>query len=321
MNFIQLLKKGNTSSGIAALGNTVLAILKGIAATFSGSGTMFASAMHSLADAVNQGFVYFGSALSEMKPSKKFPVGFGRLINIFCMIAVIVVTIMAYETIMKGWKLLQYPEESSDFLLNVLVLAAAIIVDGFILIKAMKEIAEEAGVEEKGNIVTTAFKNVSKASPATRLVFYEDLVATSGAVLALAGVIAAQFFGILEADGAITILIGLLMIFVAFRVGYDNMVGLIGVAAPKEVENKMANLLLADPDVVDIYKIRVVQEGRVYHIDGIVELRKGLSLAEADDIKFRVMDYLLRQPEVADVTLGIIEDDDKQGWKAMPEPT
>ncbi|KMY52706.1 cobalt transporter [Bacillus sp. FJAT-27231] len=321
MGFIQLLKKGNTSSGIAAIGNTVLAILKGIAAAFSGSGTMFASAMHSLADAVNQGFVYFGSALAEMKPSKRFPTGFGRLINIFCMIAVIVVTIMAYETIMKGWKLLKHPAESSDFLLNFFVLAAAIAVDGFILFKAMKEIAEEAGVKEKGNIMATAFKNVNKASPATRLVFYEDLVATSGAALALIGIILAQFFGVLAADGVITILIGLLMIFVAFRVGYDNMVGLIGVAAPSDVENKMADVLLADPDVVDIYKMRIIQEGRVYHIDGIVELKKGLSLAQADDIKFRVMDRLLREPEVADVTLGIIEDDEKRDWKGMPEPT
>ncbi|HEY9577639.1 MAG TPA: cation diffusion facilitator family transporter [Pseudobacillus sp.] len=321
MGFIHLLKKGNTSSGIAAIGNTVLAILKGVAAAFSGSGTMFASAMHSLADAINQGFVYFGSALAEMRPSKRFPTGFGRLINIFCMVAVIVVTIMAYETIMKGWKLLQHPTESSDFLLNFLVLVAAIAVDGFILFKAMKEIAEEAGVEGKGNIVTTAFKNVGKASPATRLVFYEDLVATSGAFLALIGIILAQFFGLLVADGAITILIGLLMILVAFRVGYDNMIGLIGVAAPTEVENKMADVLLADPDVVDIYKMRVIQEGRVYHIDGIVELRKGLSLAQADDIKFRVMDRLLREPEVADVTLGIIEDDEKRGWQGTPKLT
>ncbi|MGC8230149.1 cation diffusion facilitator family transporter [Pseudobacillus badius] len=321
MGFIQLLKKGNTSSGIAAIGNTVLAILKGIAAAFSGSGTMFASAMHSLADAVNQGFVYFGSALAEMKPSKRFPVGFGRLINIFCMVAVIVVTIMAYETIMKGWKLLKYPSEPSDFLLNVFVLAAAIAVDGFILVKAMKEIAEEARAEKQGNIIVTAFKNAGKASPATRLVFYEDLVATSGAVLALLGIIVTQFFGFLAADGVITILIGLLMIIVAFRVGYDNMVGLIGVAAPTEVENKMAGIMLADPDVVDIYKMRMIQEGRIYHIDGIVELRKGLSLAQADDIKFRVMDRLLREPEVADVTLGIIEDDEKRHWKEVSEPT
>ncbi|KKB38290.1 cation diffusion facilitator family transporter [Bacillus thermotolerans] len=314
MGFIQLMKKGNTSSGIAALGNTGLAVLKGIAASLSGSGTMFASAMHSLADAVNQGFVYFGSALAEMKPSKRFPTGFGRVVNIFCMIAVIVVTIMAYETIMKGWKLLQHPEESSDFWLNFFVLMAAVVVDGFILVKAMKEIKKEAKAESAGNIFTTAFKNVAKASPPTRLVFYEDLVATSGAILALIGIILAQFFGILSADGIFTTLIGLLMIFVAFRVGYDNMVGLIGVAAPADVEKRLADILLSDTDVVDIYRLRVIQEGRVYHVEGIVELTKGLSLAEADDIKFRLMDRLLRESDVADVTLGIIEDDGKTRW-------
>ncbi|OKL36724.1 cation diffusion facilitator family transporter [Domibacillus mangrovi] len=315
MAIVQLLKKGNTSSGIAAIGNTVLAVLKFIAASFSGSGTMFASAMHSLADAVNQGFVYFGSALAEMKPSKRFPTGFGRVVNIFCMIAVIVVTIMAYETILKGWKLLQHPEESTDFLLNVAVLVAAIIIDGFILFKAMKEILEEAHVEKSGNILTQAFRNVGKASPATRLVFYEDLVATSGAFLALIGITLAQFFGILAADGVITILIGLLMVFVAFRVGYDNMVGLIGVAAPVEVEEKVAKVILEDADTVDIHHLRILQEGRSYHVDGIIELRKGLSLAEADDIKFRVRDRLLGEKEIADVALGIIEDDDNSSWQ------
>ncbi|OAH57706.1 MULTISPECIES: cation diffusion facilitator family transporter [Bacillaceae] len=315
MAIVQLLKRGNTSSGIAAIGNMVLAILKFFAASFSGSGTMFASAMHSLADAVNQGFVYFGSALAEMKPSKRFPTGFGRVVNIFCMIAVIVVTIMAYETILKGWKLLQHPEEATDFLLNVAVLVAAIIVDGFILFKAMKEILEEAHVEKSGNILTQAFRNVGKASPATRLVFYEDLVATSGAFLALIGITLAQFFGILEADGVITIIIGLLMVFVAFRVGYDNMVGLIGVAAPIEVEEKVAKIILEDADTVDIHHLRILQEGRSYHVDGIIELRKGFSLAEADDIKFRVRDRLLREKEIADVALGIIEDDDKSSWQ------
>lgn len=317
MSIVQLLKKGNTSSGIAASGNMVLAVLKFIAAAFSGSGTMFASAMHSLADAVNQGFVYFGSALAEMKPSKRFPTGFGRVVNIFCMIAVIVVTIMAYETILKGWKLLQHPEESSDFLLNVAVLAAAIIIDGFILFKAMKEILEEAHVEKSGNILTQAFRNVGKASPATRLVFYEDLVATSGAFLAVIGITLAQLFGILEADGVITILIGLLMFLVAFRVGYDNMVGLIGVAAPVEVEEKVAKVILEDADTVDIHHLRILQEGRAYHVDGIIELRKGLSLAEADDIKFRVRDRLLSEKEIADVALGIIEDDDKSSWQTQ----
>lgn len=314
MGFFQLLKKGNTSSGVACLGNTVLAVIKGIAAAFSGSGTMFASAMHSLADAVNQGFVFLGSALAEMQPSKRFPLGFGRVVNIFCMVAVTVVTIMAYETVKEGWHLLFHPTESSNLLLNLVVLVIAFLVDGFILLKAMKEIIAETRTEHDGFLPLSAFKHAGKASPATRLVFYEDLVATSGAVFAIIGIILSQFFGLLMADGIVSIIIGLLMFFVAFRVGYDNMVGLIGVAAPADVEKKVADLIMGHSEVVDIYELRVIQEGRMFHIDSIVELEKGMSLADADDIKFRVKEHLLKTPDVADVTIGIIEDDGVSKW-------
>jgi len=312
MGFIERIKKGNTSSGVAALGNTFLAGIKGAAAFFSGSGSMFATTMHSLADAVNQGFVFFGSVLAETPPSDRFPTGFGRVINIFCMVAVVVVTVMAYETIKEGWHLFQNPSESGNIWLNVGVLIASLLVDGFVLIKAMKEITNETEDTYEGWLLTRAFKSAQKAAPATRLVFYEDMVATSGAVFALFGVLLAQVFGILRADGIFTMLIGVLMLFVAFRVGYDNMVGLIGVSAPAEVEKRISDMLLVEDEVVDIYKIRVLQEGRTYHVEGTVELIKGLSLDEADDIKFALTDKLLRSSEVADVVLGVVEDDDKK---------
>ena len=307
MGLIDKLKKGNTSSGFAAIGNTFLAVIKGIAAMVSGSGTMFASTMHSLADAVNQGFVYFGSVLAELPATKRFPTGFGRVINIFCMVAVVVVTIMAYETIMEGWHLLQHPTESSNFILNLIILLIALFIDGAILFKAMKEISVEAKADKSGSIIRNAFKYSRKASPATRLVFYEDLVATSGALLAIIGIILAQYFGILEADGIASIIIGCFMLFVAFRVGYDNMVGLIGVSAPAEVKDKMTAIIMNDPDVVDIRSIQMIQEGRLYHLEGIIELRKGLTLNEADDILERVRNVLLRKSEIAAVLLGIVE--------------
>jgi divalent metal cation (Fe/Co/Zn/Cd) transporter len=65
------IKKGNTSSATAAVGNAGLALVKGAAALISGSGAMFASAMHSVA--VNQGVVFVGSVLAEKKPTPRFP--------------------------------------------------------------------------------------------------------------------------------------------------------------------------------------------------------------------------------------------------------
>ncbi|WP_438351161.1 cation diffusion facilitator family transporter [Paenibacillus sp. FA6] len=312
----QLIKKGNKSSAIAMTGNAVLAGIKTVAATLSGSGTMFASAMHSLADAINQGFVFVGSVLSEKKATRRFPTGFGRVINIFCMIAVLVVTVMAYETILEGIHLIQHPEQSGGyFWLSVAVLVINIGVDGAILYKAMKEILHEARVEAKGlGIVTVAFKNVSRAAPPTRLVFYEDLVAVTGALLALITIVVTTFVASSYLDGVTTILIGVLMVGVAFKVGYDNMVGLIGVAAPQEIETRISNIILQAPHVKDIYSLRIMQEGRYYHVDGLIELEKGFTLAEADDIKFDIRNLVLQDPDIVDVTFGIIEDDDQENW-------
>lgn len=318
-SFWKSLKKGNTSSATAAIGNTGIAIIKGIAAAMTGSGAMFASTMHSIADAINQAFVFTGSVLAEKKPTRRFPTGFGRVINIFCMIAVIVVTVMAYETIREGIHFLHEPAESHGFWINFIILILSIVVDGYVLLKAMKEIVHESRSEATGfGVIRAAFSNVGRAAPPTRLVFYEDLVATTGAFLALIAVVVTSVSDFALLDGISTIMIGLLMVVVAFRVGYDNMVGLIGVAAPPDVEEKVAKLIFSHPEVTDINSMRILQEGRYYHVEGLIELVPGLTLAEADDIKFRVRDSLLLDPAIADVTIGIIEDNGILNWQ--PEP-
>ncbi|MEW9699362.1 cation diffusion facilitator family transporter [Paenibacillus sp. SI8] len=317
-SFWSLLKKGNMSSANAAIGNTFIAIVKGIAAAMTGNGAMFASTMHSVADAVNQAFVFTGSVLSEKKPTRRFPTGFGRVIHIFCMIAVIVVTIMAYETIKEGIHLLKHPVHSSGLWLNLAVLLLSIAVDGYVLVKAMKEVVHEARVEAHGLAkVAASFKNINRAAPSTRLVFYEDLVATTGSLLALIAVVVTSVSNFAVLDGIMTIVIGVLMVGVAFRVGYDNMVGLIGVAAPPEVEDKVAQIIFSEATVTDIYQMRVLQEGRYYHVEGLIELDRGLSLADADDIKFKIREKLLLDPHITDVTLGIIEDNGVRNWVSV----
>ncbi|WP_124727895.1 cation diffusion facilitator family transporter [Staphylospora marina] len=316
----ELVKRGNKSSASAALGNAALALVKGIAAFVSGSGTMFASAMHSLADSVNQGFVFVGSILAEKEPTPRFPAGFGRLINLFCVVAVMVVSMMAYETVREGIQLLMEPHEPTHFLLNAAILALSVLIDGMVLVKAMNEILKETGVQVKGwRKILAAFRSVGRAAPPTRLVFYEDIVATLGAFVALISVFVSHFTPFRQFDGIATVMIGLLMAAVALKVGYDNMIGLIGVAAPKEVEDKVAGILFSDPIVTDINFMRIVQEGRFYHVECDVELRPGLTLAEADDIKFRLRDRLLAEPQIADVVIGIIEDNGVQDWR--PERT
>ncbi|MCO5387488.1 MAG: hypothetical protein NHB14_18915 [Desulfosporosinus sp.] len=66
--------------------------------------------------------------------------------------------------------------------------------------------------------------------------------------------------------------------------------------------------------MTDINKMRILQEGRFYHVESYIELLPGLTLAEADGIKSRIRDQLLAFKDVTDVTLGIIEDTGVQDW-------
>lgn len=251
---IKLLKRGNRSSGLSALGNVAIAIIKGIAALISGSGAMFATMIHSIADSLNQGMVFFGSALAEKKPTKRFPTGYGRVVNLFVLLAVIVVSIMAYETILNGWHIIQDPEPSSNLWLMVIVMVISIAIDGGVLLKVMKEVVQEARAEKDGNFIIESYKNIEYAQPPTRLVFYEDNVATLGGAVALIAIAISHITGNYIYDGIGTMIIGILLIGIAIKIGYDNTIGLIGVAAPKKIETSVAQIILNDPKVVDIQR-------------------------------------------------------------------
>lgn len=314
-SWIELMKKGNKSSAIAASGNLIIAIAKTFGAIISGSGAMLATALHSYADTINQGFVYIGSVLAQKDPTPKFPTGFGRVINLFVMVAVLIVTVLGYESIKEGWHLIQHPKESGAFWLNIGILILNVVIDGWILIKVMKEINKEAREDVSGfGFISGAIRNLPEATPPTRLVFFEDVVAITGAFLAIIAVVVTTFTNFAMLDGISTLLIGILLLTVALRIGYENTLGLIGVSAPKDVEEEVAAKILEDQEVKDIRKLRVVKEGRQFHVEAVLELSKGLSLAEADDIKFKVWDKLLKSSNISDVSLGIVESNEELDW-------
>ncbi|TWT05880.1 cation diffusion facilitator family transporter [Planomicrobium sp. CPCC 101079] len=313
--FFTLLKGGNKPSLYAALTNTFIAIMKGVAFFFTGNVAMFAETMHSIGDAANQFFVFIGSALSKKAPTPRFPNGFGRLLNIVLLGAVLIVGIMAYETIVEGWHQMTHPVEAEGFIISVIVLVIAIILETFVLYKAGKEILHEAGV--KGGALaplTTSFAHMNRAKPATKLVFMEDLVATSGGVLALIAVLVAHYTGFLAIEGAASIAIGLMMFYVVARVFLENARGAIG-ETDEQMTNHIAHLLTDHPEVKDIRKLEVIKEGEFLHVETKVEVNPSLNVHEADKLQDLLADLILSQPSVNDVLVSFDADDGQTHWK------
>lgn len=311
---IKLLRKGNKSAMMAAIVNTIISIIKGIAFALTGNVAMFAETMHSLGDAANQFFVFIGSALSKKAPTKRFPNGFGRLVNLVLLGAVLVVGIMAFETIKEGYHHILHPTKSSGFILNIAVLGISVLLEMFVLFKAMKEILHDVRMNTaEVNVFTQSFVHLKKAKPATKLVFMEDLVATGGGVLALIAVFISRFTPFYQAEGIASMLIGLMMFFVVGRVFLDNAAGALG-EADKEMEMKIGAIVMQDVQVRDIQTLMVMKEGEELHVELKVEIDPSLTVAEADDIKDRLENRILQEKGITDVIIEFDEDDGIPDW-------
>lgn len=315
-----LMKFGAKSALWAAIINTVLGIIKTAAYLITGNVAMFAEMMHSFGDAANQFFVFVGSGLSKKSPTKRFPGGFGRLVNLVLLGAVLIVAVLAYETIVEGIHHIQSGAHSEDwFWLNVGVLVVAIVLELFVLHKAMKEITHNLPKEQtKGmKIVPLAYKNVKTANPATKLVFLEDNVAVGGAVLALIAIVIATFTPFHSATGYASVIIGLMLVVVVGRIFLDNSAGVLGVA-DLDMEQRMGEEIMKHPKINDIQTIDVIREGDDLHVELKVEVEADMTIKEADEIREYIKKEIdKRVPNVTDVIIEFDQNDDITHWKKV----
>ena len=310
-----LLKQGNKPSLLAAAVNSLLGVVKAVAFFFTGNVAMFAEMMHSFGDAANQFFVYIGSALSKKAPTPKFPNGYGRVVNLVCLGAVLIVAILSYETIKEGWHHFLHPAETSSGILIALgVLFIGFTLELLVLHKAAKEILHDVGVQPKGIPILQSVPYLNRAKPATKLVWMEDLVATSGNALAFFAIIIAYFTGFHRLEGIVSMIIGFMMFYVVGRVFLDNARGVIG-ETDEEMMVHIGNLVLEDPHVKDIARIEVIKEGEFLHVELVAETDPNLSLAYLDDVRDHLTEIILSQKGVTKVTLAFDEEDGVTQWK------
>lgn len=317
-----LLKFGAKSALWAAIINTVLGIIKTAAYLITGNVAMFAEMMHSYGDAANQFFVFIGSALSKKQPTERFPGGFGRVVNLVLLGAVLVVGVLAYETIVEGVHHISNAVHTEDwFWLNIGVLGLAAVLEAFVLYKAMKEITHSLPKEEiKGfKVIPASYKNYSNANPATKLVFLEDNVAVGGAVLALLAIVIATYTPFHSATGYASVIIGIMLVLVVGRVFLDNAAGALG-AADVKMQARMGAEILKHPEINDIQDLDVIKEGDSLHVELKVEVDPGMTIKEADKIRDYISEKIKeRVPNVTDIIIEFDQDDDIPHWSTAAD--
>jgi cation diffusion facilitator family transporter len=242
---------------LAALGaNLGIAATKFVAFAVTGSASMLAESVHSVADSTNQLLLLLGRSRGRQAQTEEHPFGFGRERYFYAFIvAVVLFTVGALFSLYEGVHKITQPERVRSPAVAFGVLAIAICLEGLSLRTAVRE----------SNVVRgphgwPAFIRRAKA-PELPAILLEDVAALTGLMFAFAGVLLAAITGDGAWDGVGSLAIGVLLGGVATVLAVEMKSLLIGESAAVDVERAIVVALEDGPEVQRVIHLRTLHMG------------------------------------------------------------
>ncbi|MGI8308215.1 cation diffusion facilitator family transporter [Saccharopolyspora hattusasensis] len=222
---------GGTKAIVAALAaNAGIAVAKFGGFLFTGSSSMLAESVHSLADTSNQALLLLGQKTSRRKPTEEHPFGYGRDRYFYSfVVALLLFSLGSVFALYEGTHKVQHPEPLESAWVAVVILLIAIGLETFSFMTAIKE-----SKALKGGLSWWQFIRQAK-TPELPVVLLEDFGALIGLVLALGGVGLTVLTGNPVWDGIGTVCIGLLLGAIAIVLIVETKSLLIGEGAARDV--------------------------------------------------------------------------------------
>ncbi|SHI20686.1 cation diffusion facilitator family transporter [Streptomyces sp. 3214.6] len=278
---------GGTKAIVAALGaNLAIAASKFVAFAFSGSSSMLAEGVHSLADSGNQALLLIGGKKAQREATPQHPFGYGRERYIYAfLVSIVLFSVGGMFAIYEGYEKIKHPHDVEHWYWPVGVLAFAIIAEGFSFRTAIKE-----SNELRGALSWSQFVRRAKA-PELPVVLLEDFGALIGLVLALGGVGLALLTGDGIWDGIGTVCIGVLLVLIALVLAAETKSLLLGEAAGLQEVQKIEAAIVDGDTVTGLIHMRTLHLGpeellvaakiAVQHDDTATQVATAINAAEA----------------------------------------
>src|SRR5258705_4711214 len=230
-----------TRAIIAALAaNLGIALTKFVAFLLTGSSSMLAEAIHSVADSGNQALLLLGGKRARREATPQHPFGFGRERYVYAFIVSIVLfSVGGLFALYEGYHKLSHPEAITEWQwVPIVVLLIAIGLESYSFRTAIQE-----SNKLRGTSTWVQFIRRSRV-PELPVVLLEDFAALIGLVFALFGVSLTLATGNGVWDGIGTVLIGLLLVCVAIILAIETKSLLIGESATSEHVGKIEAALV-----------------------------------------------------------------------------
>jgi zinc transporter 9 len=263
-------------AAFAFFGNGIVTIIKFIAASASGSSSMFSEAVHSLADTLNQVLLLIGVQRSFKKADDNFEYGYGNELSFWALISACgIFFIGAGITGYRGISAFIAPHPIQISGMVFIVLLVAFVVELYTL-----KVASDQLIRHFPR--SSWKKRIAHADPSTLAVILEDTVAVLGVIIAFISIGLSYYTGSSMWDALGSIIISALLGVVAIVLIMKNRSYLLGRAIPEGLQEEIEEALLHEPAIEKVidFKSAVLGFG-VYRIKCEVEFNGGALLSEA----------------------------------------
>ncbi|MER6552758.1 cation diffusion facilitator family transporter [[Kitasatospora] papulosa] len=243
---------------VAAAANLGIAAAKLVAGLISSSSAMLSEAAHSVADTVTELMLLTALKRSEKPPDEDHPLGYGPERYVWAMLAAVATFVGgAVFSLYDGIHTLLKGEELGDPLVSYVVLAVAFLLEGFSLRTGVRQVRGEAA-----RLRMPAPRYLRRTpDTAVKAVVMEDSAALAGLLLAAGGLLGGQLSGSAVWDGVASVLIGLLLVYVAWVLCRSNAQLLIGRPFPPDMRAGVREELLSVPHVVEVLELTTLIQG------------------------------------------------------------
>ncbi|SEG93858.1 cation diffusion facilitator family transporter [Actinacidiphila yanglinensis] len=248
---------GGTRAIIAALSaNLAIAAAKFVAFAFSGSSSMLAEGVHSVADSGNQALLLIGNKKAKRAANEEHPFGYGRERYVYAfLVSIVLFSVGGMFALYEGYEKIRHPHPIDHWYWPVGVLIFAVLAEGSSFRTAVKE-----SNHTRGHMSWIEFIRRAKA-PELPIVLLEDFGALIGLVLALAGVGIALATDDGVWDGIGTLCIGTLLICIALVLAAETKSLLIGEGAAAETVDRIRAAAIDGDTVTGVIHMRTLHLG------------------------------------------------------------
>lgn len=263
----------------AIAANLSIAVAKFTASFITGSSAMLSEGIHSAVDSTNGLLLLYGIKKSKTPPDIDHPFGYGKEIYFWSfVVALLIFALGGGIAIYEGIIHILNPEPIENVTINYIVLGLAIVFEGASLIVALKEFSGK--VTLKGLL-----KRIRRSKDSAGFaVIIEDLGAIVGLVVALIGVFIGDYFNYPFADGAASIIIGLILTAMAVILATETKGLLLGESLRQDEVAMIEDIFVKHPGVIDHGMVKSIHFGPESVLVGIdVEFDDKYTTDELED--------------------------------------